>query len=439
MPKAPEVIKGKEKIEMLREKPKLKRALGLFEVTAYGVGIILGAGIYALIGKGAAVAGNALWMAFLIGAAIAALTGLSYAELGSLFPKEAAEYVYSKKAFRSKLIPFLIGWLIIITGTIAGATVALGFGGYFYAITGINPIIAAGALIIILSTLNFYGIKESARVNILFTVIEAAGLLFIIFLGISFFGSVNYFELPSTGFMGVMGAAVLLFFAFIGFEDIVNLAEETRKPRKVIPKALIISVIVTAIVYVLVSISVVSILPWETLGQSAAPLADVSEAALPGSHILLSFIALFATANTVLILLIVESRMIWGMAREKSLPKILSTIHPTRKTPWVAILFTMVLAILFMSSGNIKVIAEITDIGVFLIYFSVNMSLIWLRYRRPGKRVFRVPINIGKFPVLPALGAIFSFGMLFFFTLEVILIGIVIISLGFLVYKVLHR
>ncbi len=221
--------------------------------------------------------------------------------------------------------------------------------------------------------------------------------------------------------------------------DIVNLAEETRKPRKLIPKALIFSVIITSIIYILVSLSVVSILPWESLGQSTAPLADVSEAALPGSHILLSFIALFATANTVLILLIVESRMLWGMAREKSLPKLLSKIHPKTKTPWVAILATMVLALVVMAIGDIKLIAEITDIGVFLIYFSVNMSLIWLRYKRPGKRPFRVPLNIGKFPVLPGLGAIFSFGMLFFFSLEVIIVGIVIILLGFLVYKILNR
>ncbi|MFQ6056002.1 MAG: APC family permease, partial [Methanosarcinales archaeon] len=313
----------KPQIGLPHEKPKLKKALGLFEVTIYGVGIILGAGIYALIGEAAAVAGNALWIAFFVGAVIAAFTGLSYAELGTMYPKEAAEYVYSKKAFNSNLLSFLVGWLIIFVEIVAAATVALGFGGYFYSLTGFSPILSAIILIGILSFLNFWGIKESARFNVIFTLIEAAGLILIIVLGLNYFGSVNYFEAPQ-GFSGILMAAILVFFAYIGFEDMVNVAEETRKPRKVIPKALIISLIITTLVYMLVSIASVSVIPWNELGASSAPLAAVSEKAWTGSSSLLSIIALFATGNTVLILLIVTSRMIYGMADKKSLPKYLS-------------------------------------------------------------------------------------------------------------------
>ena len=419
--------------------PKLKRSLGLFEATTYGVGIILGAGIYALIGKAAGAAGNVVWMAFGLAAVIAALTGLSYAELSSAFPKEAAEYVYAKKAFKSNKLAFLLGWLIIFTGCVAIATVSLGFAGYFSALFGVPIIPAAAALILILSFLNFLGIKQSSNVNIVFTAIELLGLLIIIFLGLSFFGSVNYFEAPA-GFNGIFAAAILIFFAYLGFEDIVNVSEETKKPTKTIPKALLLSVVITSIIYILVSISAVSILPWQTLGESSAPLADVAGAALPGSGFLLSVIALFATANTVLILLIVESRMMWGMACDCSLPKILSKVHLKRKTPYIAIFVAMGLALAFTALADISIVAKITDVGAFIIFFSVNMSLIWLRLKKPRfKAPFRVPINIKNFPVLAGLGAVFCAFMLFQFELILILFVIGVLISGVIAYKFINR
>jgi len=436
---------------------RLKRALGLFEVTVYGVGVILGTGIYALIGKGAGVAGNTLWAAFVFGAIIAALTGLSYAELGTMYPKEAAEYVYAKKATRNKLLPFLIGWLVIFIEIIAASTVALGFGGYFYRLTGygiasltglgleilsgIVPIISAIGLVIILAFLNFYGIKESAKANIIFTSIEMFGLMMIIVLGINFFGSVNYLELPPLGFSGIFSAAILMFFAYLGFEEMVNISEETINPKKVIPKAIIISTVITTLIYILVSISAVSIVPWNVLAKSEAPLADVAGKALPGSSFLLSIIALFATGNTVLIMLIVGSRMIYGMAHERSsLPAFFARIHPKRKTPWIAILTSTIITIALISLGNIKLVAEITDFGAFLIFISVNISLIWLRYKEPFVyRVFKVPLNIGKFPVLPLIGTLFIIFMLTRFSWEIVLFCLVLIFIGFLVYLLLKR
>ncbi|MBR9682567.1 MAG: amino acid permease, partial [Candidatus Aenigmarchaeota archaeon] len=264
------------------EKPKLRRSLGLFELTMYGVGIILGAGIYAIIGVGAGVAGNALWLSFLIGAIIASFTGLSYAELGTMFPKEAAEYVYMKRAFKKEYPAFLVGWLIIIVGTIAASVVALGFGGYLEALTGIPALWGALALVLGCSFLNYRGIRESANANIIFTVIEMLGLILIILFGMSHVGSVDYFEMPG-GLNGVMMAAVLVFFAYVGFEDVVNLSEETKSPRKVMPKALILSVVITTIMYILVSLVAVSVIPWNVLAESSAPIADVAEASLPGT------------------------------------------------------------------------------------------------------------------------------------------------------------
>lgn len=163
---------------------KLKRSLSLFEATFYGIGIIVGAGIYALIGQAAGTAGNALWMSFLIGAAIAVVTGLSYAELSSMFPSDAGEYVYVRKAYGSKFLSFILSWLIIVTSILSVSTVALGFAGYFNSMlpVSISLVLTAAILIIILSFVNFYGIKESSNLNIFFSSIEIAGLIIVILL-----------------------------------------------------------------------------------------------------------------------------------------------------------------------------------------------------------------------------------------------------------------
>lgn len=418
--------------------PKLKKTLSLFEASVYGIGIILGAGIYVLIGEAAAMAGNSTWMAFLFTAMIASFTGLSYAELSSMFPKAAAEYVYIKSSFKNRALPFVMGFLIIFTGVFSGATVALGFGGYLQGLLAIFAQISiiplAILLVLGLSVLNFYGIKESARFNVLFTLIEAAGLIFIIYLGLGHLGTVNYLEMP-RGFGGIFTAAALIFFAYLGFEEMANIAEETKNARKNIPLAIIISLVVTTILYILVSLSAVSILPWQVLGESTAPLADVAEAAMPGSSTLLYFIALFATLNTVLIILVVTSRMFYGMGKDTFWFKSLSLVHQGRRTPWVAVLVTMFLVMGLTLIGDIRLVALIADMGSFAIFLAVNLALIVLRYRKPNlERPFRVPLSIGKFPVLPALGVATSVFMMLHFDLEIILMTVGIVVLGFVAF-----
>jgi basic amino acid/polyamine antiporter, APA family len=417
-------------------KGKLKKELGLLEATAYGVGIILGAGIYALLGKAAGMAGPALWMAFFIGALIAGLTGLSYAELGTLFPKEAAEYVYALKAFDSRRIGFLLGWIIIITAMIGCGVVSLGFGGYFEALTGIPQIWAAGGLIIFMSFFNFWGIRQSANMNIIFTGIELLGLLLIVFLAVPYLGSVDIMEMPN-GVGGVMAASLLVFFAYIGFEDIVNVAEEMKNPIRTIPKALILSVVITTVIYILVSISAVSILDWEMLGASSAPLADVADAAMPGSAFLLSIIALFATGNTVLIFLIVESRMICGMARNGSMPRWFGNIDKSRGTPVNAIVAIGALT-MFAIFWPIELIAQATDLFAFTTFLMVNLALIFLRFKLPNfTREFKVPVNIGKFPVLAGIAVLANLYMLTQFPYDMLIFGALTIALGWILYEVM--
>ncbi len=415
----------------------LEKEIGLFEATAYGVGIILGAGVYVLIGKATGIAGNSVWISFLIGAVVSSFTGLSYAELSSMYPKAAAEYVYVKRASENPLLAFLTAWMIIITGVISASTVALGFAGYFSQLFHTPEILVAVTLIAILSLVNYIGIKESAKANILFTFVEALGLALIVFLGLKTLGKVNYLEAPN-GVSGILAASALIFFAYIGFEDVVNIAEETKNPERVVPKALILSIVITSLFYVAVAFSVVGLASWTELGASPSPLAYAASKALGGSAFdVMSVIALFATANTVLIILVVGSRMIFGVARDGALPQILSTIDPRRRTPWIAILCMMAFTTLFVLLGDLELIASVTSLGAFVTFALVNSSLIYLRYRRPdAERPFKVSLNIGRFPVIPFLGLTSCILMMTQFDLVVMASGLLFILLGILFYNV---
>ena len=420
----------------------LKRHMGLFHLTMYGVGIIIGAGIYVLIGEATAFAGNSVWVSFLLGMIVAIFAGLSYAELTALFPKAAAEYTFVKHAFKNNFLAFIIGWLTAITSMITAATVALGFGGYFTQFINLPITISAILLIGILSVVNFIGIKESAWANTIFAIITVVGLALIIFLGMTFetTESVDYFETPN-GMTGIILAFVLIFFAFIGFEDMANVAEEVKRPQKTLPRAIILSVIISGVIYILVSLSVVRVINWEELGQSAAPLAAVAERSLGiQGNILLSAIALFATASTVLITLVAGSRILYGMANNKSIPLFLGKIHSKTKTPWIAVIGILITSVAFAFIGDIVVVANITVFAVVITFAMINLSVIVLRYTEPNlERQFRVPCNIGRFPILPLFGFGVTVYMAIQFEMEVMLVGLAIISVGALFYVIFNR
>jgi APA family basic amino acid/polyamine antiporter len=429
---------------------KLKRELGLFEATFYGIGVILGAGIFALIGPAAGVVGNGLWISFLVGAIVASFTGLSYAELSTMFPHAAAEYVFIDKAYGNKFLAFLISWLIVFAGIVSIATVALGFSGYFVNLVGkffVLPIaentfiiLTALALIAILSFVNFLGIKESSRLNIVLTVIEVLGLLIVIVLGLGHFGRVNYFEVQN-GIKGVLSATTLVFFAYLGFEDIANIAEETKNPKKNISKAFIYAILFTTLIYVLVAISAVSLANWQDLASSPAPLALAASKVMGEfSYIIISFAALFATLGTVLCLLVMISRMIYGMSKERSLPWQLSLVDRKTRTPWTAVIATMLFSFIFVLPSKIEIVARMASLVSFITFAIVNLSLIWMRFTLPKmKRPFKTPINIGNFPVLAFLGMVCCSLMVFQFDFTLIMFGIGIMALGTVSYFVIRK
>jgi len=415
----------------------LKRSLSFWQLTVMSVGIILGAGIYVVIGEAAGLSGNCIWVSFIIAAVVAALTAFSYAELSSRFPKAGAEYVYVENSFGNRMA-WLVAWLLLAGSVIGGATVAMGFAQYFSAIFH-TPIILVGIILLtIIGIILLIGVQETAKITIVFTAIEITGLVIVIFIGLPALGSINYLE-AAQGIKGVIEAGVLIFFGYLGFEGITRLAEETKEPEKSIPKAIMYSMVITTILYVLVGISAVSVIPWQELSTAQAPLALVAERVFgEQSFLILSVIALFSTFNTALMFLLTGSRLLYGVGQQEAIPKIFTMVGNRFRTPWVAILFIIVAAMLFLFLGDLKTIANLTNFTVFSVFIVINASVIYFRYKKPITTGFKVPLHVGRFPVLPFLGMITSLFMIANLTLDVLLFGVVLIIIGFLVDTILN-
>ncbi len=390
---------------------KLKRELGLLSTTLYGIGVILGAGIYALIAVGAGLAGNMLWLAFLIGAAIAIFTALSYAELSSMFPKDAAEYNYTRKAFGRESLSFVVGWVLAAGTVVAATTVALGFGGYFSSLTGIDPRAAAFGIIVAMSVLNYLGIEESTGFNTVSTLIEMGGLLIVI--GAAFLTTpaapANLLEAPPGGVGGILAAVSVVFFAYLGFENLANLSEEVKDSRKTVPRALVLGLAVSTVLYILVAIAAVRAVGWPALSASEAPLTLVVSRALGPYSSLLSYIALFATANTVLMFLMATSRMLYGMSKGGSLQKPFSAVGG-RGTPYLSVLAVGMASAALVLLSDIKTVAQLADLGVFVAYLAVNASLLALS-SKAGRNHFLSP-RVAGIPLFAVVGAATSLLML---------------------------
>ena len=383
----------------------LKRTLGLAECIFFGVGSILGAGIYTLIGKVAGLSGNFIWLSFLIASVSALFTAFSYAELSAAFPKAGGEYTYAKKAFGKKTGIFL-GVTISLNGIVSGATVAIGFAGYLAGLIGINLLIGSLGIIVMIFVVNISGIKQSSVVNIIFTIIEAGGLLFVIYSAFPSIGKINYMELPPSGYNGILAASALAFFAYIGFEDIVKLAEETKNPEKNIPRALFISSIIVIVIYSLVTVCAVSVIPYEELGKSESPLADIiSKKNGKTGVVIISVIALFATANTILSNMLGSSRVLLNMSKETKALKLLSYVSLKRKTPIAALILILIIMCCFALIGNIETIARIATVFIFITFIIVNLSVIVLRIREKEMvRPYRIPLSIKNIPAISVLG-----------------------------------
>lgn len=366
--------------------------MGLAALVIYGVGDMLGSGIYALIGKAAGVMGNAIWLGFLTSMAAALLTGLSYASLGSRYPRAAGAAYVTQRAFRRSFLSYVVGLAVVASGLTSFATQTRAFAGYFEGLLGVNvsPEVIILGFIAVLSFINFWGMREATWLNVVCTTIEVAGLVIVVLVGLRFWGGVNYLETPvsPTGAAAALGiplilqGAVLTFYSFVGFEDMINVVEEVKDPRRTFPRAVVLALIITTVIYIAVSVTAVSVLPHAELAASEQPLVDVVRRAAPWfPPAAFSFISLFAITNTALLNYIMGSRMVYGMARQGLVPKALGRVHPARRTPHVAVLALTVVVTVLAFVGDISSLARATSVLLLGVFIVVNGALIVLKMR----------------------------------------------------------
>lgn len=387
--------------------PQLKRTVGITQLALYALGSMLGSGIYGLIGKAAGLVGNAVWLSFIVALTAALATALSYASLGSRYPRAGGAAYVTQRAFRIPLLSFLVGLGLVCSGLSSVATQSKVFAANISALMGLEalpPEAIALGFILILAGIVFRGIQESMWANVVCTIIEASGLLIVIGAGMSYWGSVDLFEIPaekadSSLLYLVMLGSVLTFFAFIGFEDTINVAEECKNPQVTIPVALLLATAAAAILYIAVAITAVSVVPWAELAAAPAPLGAVMDRAAPNFPPgVLVGITLFAVANTALVNYVTASRLIYGMARQDLLPAALGRVHAGRQTPHIAILVLLLVLVPLALMGSITELASATVLLLLFVFMVVNAALAVLK-RRPGEPTgaFELPIAVPIF------------------------------------------
>jgi amino acid transporter len=404
------------------QEPELKRVMGPKLLLLFIVGDILGTGVYALTGDVAEEVGGAAWLPFLVAFAVATVTAFSYLELVTKYPQAAGAALYTHKAFGIHFFTFLVAFVVMCSGITSASTASRAFASNL--VEGFGLDMGDGAIVLIavgfmalVALVNFRGVGESVKANVVLTLVELSGLLLVIMVGLfalfgdeADFSRVVAFDTPEDKglFLAVTTATSLAFFAMVGFEDSVNMAEETKDPVRIFPKVMLTGLTITGIIYVLVSVVSVALVPVGTLAESDTPLVEVVTVGAPGLPIgdILPFISMFAVANSALINMLMASRLIYGMAKQRVLPPVLGKVHPVRRTPWVAIAFTTALAfglIVIVSLSNpdaLQTLGGTTALLLLAVFAVVNVAVLVLRRDQPSKKYFRAPT------VLPIIGFI---------------------------------
>lgn len=426
------------------EQHNLRRTLGLSALIVYGVGDILGAGIYALVGKVAGMAGEFSWLSFTLALVTAGFTAMSYAELSSRYPHSGGASHFVQRAFRREGFALLVGWLVFCSGLMSMATVSHAFKDYFHKLLpalnvaplGLDILIIC-AFLLLVSYLSFAGMELSARANLTCTSLEVGGLLIVLFAAARYILSDAPAPQPDPNvepvtWLAVLRAGSLAFYACIGFEDLVNVADESKRPERDIPIALLVSLLIAGTIYLLVIFACLAVLTPAALGARQAPLVDVVQQAAPFVPIVLfAIIPLFAVSNTALLNAVMASRLLYGMSRERLLPRALSAVHPKRHTPHVAVLTVLVVAVMLALSGTLQYLANTTSVLLLSVFLLVNVGLIVIHATEPRAEGFRAPRFV------PFLGALTCLGLVAFVDPQVLLRGGVFLLLG-LVIIVIH-
>jgi amino acid transporter len=399
----------------LQSQATLKRAFSLPLLTFYGLGTILGAGIYVLIGEVAGSAGIHTPLAFLLAAVLAAFSAFSYAELSARFPLSAGEAVYTQRAFGRTWLAVTVGLMIVSIGLVSTATLVNGFVGYLQVFVVLPPWLIILTLVLLLSGLAMWGITESAWAAALTTLVEMGGLLLVLWVGwpVAQWGETLQQVLqPSFTWLtlsGILGGAFIAFYAFIGFEDIVNVAEEVRDPSRTLPRAVLLALAIATLLYMLIAVLAVSLLPAQQLAASEAPLALVYQQATGQAPVFISLISLTAVLNGALIQIVMASRVLYGMAAQGWIPARFASVNPLTRTPLFSTLMITAAILVLALWLPLVTLAEITSLITLLVFSLVNLSLWRIKRRDPR------PLGISVFPLwLPVAGFCFSFGFALF-------------------------
>lgn len=408
--------------------PDLKRVMGPKLLLLFIVGDILGAGVYAVTGKLAGQVGGIAWLPFLVAFAVATVTAFSYLELVTKYPQAAGAALYTHKAFGIHFVTFLVAFTVVCSGITSASTssnllaanLLIGFGNEDPSTT--TTLITAMLFMVLLAAINLRGVGESVKFNVVLTIVEMSALAIVIAIGFyvvgkgdADLGRITVFENPDDKglFMAVTVATAIAFFSMVGFEDSVNMVEETQDPMKIFPRTMLTGLGIAVVIYMLVAISVVAVIP---SGQIAEPtnaeagiLLDVVKTGVPDLPIdkLFPFLTVFAVANTALINMLMASRLIYGMAQQDVLPRSLGKVLPGRRSPWTAIVFTTLLAlgliavVTLMSDNSVVGALSGTTATLLLAVFTVvNIACMVLRRDPTPERAFRAPTY------LPVLGAV---------------------------------
>ena len=387
----------------VQDQPELKRVMGPGLLLLFIIGDILGTGVYALTGDVAAEVGGAAWLPFLVAFLIAMVTAFSYLELVTKYPQAAGAALYAHKAFGIHFVTFLVAFIVMCSGITSASTASRFFASNFFKGFGIDwgtggIVAVALVFMLIVAAVNLRGVGESVKLNVVLTIVEITGLMLVIFVGFWAFaggGDVDFSRVVAfdtaedkNAFLAVTTATSLAFFAMVGFEDSVNMAEETKDPVKIFPKMLLTGLGIAGVVYIVVAVVAVALVPVGTLEASETPLVEVVKAGAPTLPIekILPFISMFAVANTALINMLMASRLIYGMAKQHVLPPVLGTVHPSRRTPWVAIVFTTAIAFglilyvtAFANDSAISTLGGTTSLLLLAVFAVVNVAVMVLR------------------------------------------------------------
>ncbi len=392
-----------------RSEPELKRVIGPRLLLFFVIGDILGTGIYALTGRVAGEVGGAAWMSFAVSFIVALFTATSYVELVTKYPKAAGAALYTQRAFAIPFLTFIVAFTVMASGLTSASAASKAFAGdYLGQFVQLPTLLVALGFILVVAAVNFRGVGESVKANVVLTIIELTGLMIVIAVGVlAFLQGVGdpsralQFNEGVAPLAGVISGAGLAFFAMVGFEDSVNMAEETTDPVRIFPRALFVGITVTGVIYILVAIISTMLVPIPVLEASTGPLLEVVKAGAPNFPLILfSFIALFAVTNSALINMLMASRLVYGMSRERIIPSALGKVHASRRTPWVAIIFTTLIAVGLIVFGDLTALGGTTALLLLIVFTIVNVAVLILRRQPVEHRHYRAPT------ILPILGAI---------------------------------